>query len=166
MVPSRFAFAAACLLSLTGCTETGPALQCLGTDGEAQMVITPSLFNYPAVADGEHVPVYVPAQGGVFTELDLEITGVAEDDLGSLSMTMRLDGGDVIGMTIPTMSFMSECQEDGAVTVELQPLQLNVLTPEELDGLKAALIVEMQLQGGLPPLIRDYEVTLDRRTLN
>jgi hypothetical protein len=130
------------------------------------MIVTPSLFGYPALADGEHVPVYVPAQGGVFTELDLEITGVAQDDLSALLMTMRLDGGDVIGMTIPTMSFASECEDDGSVTLELQPLSLSVLTPEEIDNAGAALIVEMQLKGGMPALVRDYDVILDRRTLN
>jgi hypothetical protein len=151
---------------LIGCPEE-PEPQCSG-QGELDLVATPSLFNYPALADGERVPIYIPFQGGVFTELDLEVTGAARDDIASFTFTVRLDGGDVIANPPPTMTFPFDCREDGLLLMELMPVAFNWSEFDimELDERDATIVIQMQLKGGQAPVTREYDVVLDYRTFN
>lgn len=155
-----------CGLALAACTED-PEPVCVG-EGEPDLVVTPSLFDYPALADGGRVPVYIPFQGGVFTELDLELYGVTRDELSSFTYVVRLAGGDVIANPPPSMSFPFACRSDGSLLLELMPLAF-MTPPSEimsLDEKPATMVIQMQLEGGQPPVTREYDIVLDVRTLN
>lgn len=155
------------LIALPGCEE--PARECTG-EGEIDLVATPSFFNYPQLEDGARVPIYIPLQGGVFTELDIELTGLAEADLGSLTFTIRQDGGDVLANPAPSMSFPVQCREDGSLFLDTIPLGFQPQwTPDnimELDEVAAAMVIQLQLKGGEPPVTREYDVILDYRSRN
>ena len=160
----------ALLVPLTGCTTGVDGPICTG-EGDADMIVTPSLFNYdPLEESGSRVPVYVPAQGGTWTELDIELTGVIEEELGVLTVTVRLAGGDVISNPPPSMSYPTACTENGSVVSELFPVQLNMsdpaITPADLDELEATIVLQLQLTGEQAPITREYDVILDERTLN
>lgn len=166
--PSRLLLGAFVLLG--GCSSGSEGTICTG-EGDADMIVTPSLFNYdPLEETGSRVPVYVPAQGGTWTELDIELTGVIEEELGVLTVTVRLAGGDVISNPPPSMSYPTECTENGSVLSELFPVQLNMndptVTPADLNGAEATIVLQLQLTGGQAPITREYDVTLDERTLN
>jgi hypothetical protein len=146
-----------------------PEPQCTG-EGELDMVVTPSFFDYPALEDGARVPVYIPLQGGVFTELDIELTGLTKDDLSTLTFTVRQDGGDVLASPAPAMSFPISCHEDGSLFLDTMPLafrdewtQTNIM---DLDEVAATMVIQLQLKGGMPPLTREYDVILDYRSRN
>lgn len=155
------------LIAVAGCEE--PVPECTG-EGEIDLVATPSFFDYPQLEDGARVPIYIPLQGGVFTELDIELTGLMTDELGSLSFTVRQDGGDVLAQPAPSMSFPVECQEDGSLFLDTIPLGFQPeWTPDnimDLDEVAAALIIQLQLKGGQAPVTREYDVTLDYRSRN
>ncbi len=154
------------LFVLAACEEE-PERQCTG-QGELDLVATPSVFRYPALEDGARVPVYVPFQGGVFTELDLEITGAAREDLSSFTFIVRLAGGDVIANPPPSMTFPFDCRSDGSLLLELMPVSFNwsELDIMELDERDATIVIQMQLKGGQAPVTREYDVVLDYRTFN
>jgi len=152
-----------------GCDNRDPT-RCVG-DGDPDLVVTPSLFDYPPLEDGARVPVYVPTQGGIFTELDFELSGVTQDEVGSLHIVIRLQGGEVVADTIPATAFDLACQADGSLLLELWAVGfeddvIDVGEIETLDEREATLIVEIQLEGGLPPLNREFDVVLDHRTFN
>ncbi len=127
-----------------GCGEPASDDAC---DGAGDVVLTarPNRLDLRAIDDDSEVPVFPPPQGGVFTELDVAIAGVAIDDLDRVRVGIDDDSGAPIatqeynGAGLPLV-----CQSDETIGIALVVADLPVgfdLSAEltELDGMAATL---------------------------
>jgi hypothetical protein len=128
---------ALCLLAATGCPEPEPDLTgCPAAGVEPSIVARPNRLDTSPLADGSSVPVFPPPQGGVFTELDIELAGIAAEDLEELRVEVldpanseiiaaQLYFGDGLPLT---------CNDDGVLVVRNLPVGFNDSTDlAELD---------------------------------
>jgi hypothetical protein len=162
----RMRRALALSLALPSACAGGEDPRCPGV-GEPDMMVTPTVFAYDALEDGASVPIYVPAQGGVWTELDIELTGLREEELSVLDIRAVVEGGTATGSFQASMSYPVECRPDDTILLERIGIAFTgVAAPMEIDGRAASFVVQMQLTGGQDPLTREYDVVLEARTLN
>jgi hypothetical protein len=95
-----------------------------------------------ALADGAEVEVFPPPQGGVFTELDVTIEGIALHELEFLRVSVEAaDSGQSLafvrffGDSIPLL-----CTEDDVLTLGNMPVAFtDPVQLQDLDGVQARL---------------------------
>ncbi len=115
----------------------------------------------PALADGGEVDVFPPPQGGVFTELDVTIEGLAIDDVDELRIDVTArDTGDVLASASFLGGFIQlMCTEDGVLALEAAPVGFSSAQDvAELDGVLATItgtVLSMRGNAVVP-----YDVTL------
>ena len=127
---------------LLGCSPTSTD-GC--TEGPVVLELDPARSGFPSLADGGEVPVFIPPQGGIFTELDLSIRGVAIDDIERVHVTIDSEADERLadqlypGFAVPLL-----CDGNGTAFVPRMPVRFDEgLVLESLDGVvgELALVV-------------------------
>ncbi len=146
MTTSRLLLALACL-PLLGCPEDPPEEEgvCPAMDAVPGLTMTPNRGDEIALVEGGQVPVFYASQGGIFTELDVELTGVADDDVEQI----RVEFIDTTGRPLATQVYFGSglplrCNESGTLTIQALPVGFDEsIGLEELDGSAARLTAEV-----------------------
>lgn len=145
---------------LAGC-PTGPSGPC-GTEDGAPVLTLGNRGGGPPLADGVDVEIFLPPQGGVFTELDVTIDGLAQSDLDYLHIVFEdRDTGEpladvrYLGEVLPLL-----CTED-ADALEVPSMPVGFTDPAviaELDGVAATVTGTLETSRGDVSVA--YDVTL------
>jgi len=144
------------LLVLGGCPA--PASPCGSEDGEPVLTLA-NRGGGPELVDGAEVEIFLPPQGGVFTELDVSIDGLAHDDLERLHIVFEdRDTGEsladvpYVGHLIPLLCV----EEDDVLVVQRMPVGFtDPVVLENLDGVAATVTGTLETARG------DFGVTHD-----
>lgn len=128
---------------LTGCPGDGEDEQACAGSGELTATAQPNRLDESPLEDGSEVPVFPPPQGGVFTELDVRIGGVTQDDLEMIRVRIEDEAGEQLanvqyqGAGLPLM-----CDEDDTLVVLNLPVgfDLSVMLPD-LEGVQANVLL-------------------------
>ncbi len=109
------------LLLSAGCAEAPSPGQCVSTDEPA---LTLGSRRGATLVDGDELDVFPPPQGGVFTELDVSIVGVAPSDIAQLHVTVEsTDTSErFASVTYPGSAIFAWCSEDGIVEIDDLPV--------------------------------------------
>ena len=93
------------------------------------------------LVDGSELPIFPPPQGGVWTEIDVRLLGIAAADVESI----RVDVLDESGAPVGAELYLGEglplaCRTDGSIEIDNMPVQLGDLSAlEQLDGVAATM---------------------------
>ena len=150
--------AAGLVLALVGCPGGGEGV-CEG-EGELAVVLAPNHGDTSPLSDGSTLAIFPPPQGGVFTELDVELSGLRADDLGQLQIRIvRDDGANLSTQTYQGSGLPLLCDDDGSLSVTGLPVGFDLTyTLEELDGDAATLTVDVITAG--ETLTESWAITL------
>ena len=142
---------------LAGCPAE-PSGPCGNEDGDPTLALA-NRGGGPTLADGVDVEIFLPPQGGVFTELDVTIDGLAQSDLDYLHIVFEdRDTGEpladvrYLGEVIPLL-----CREDtDALVVQYMPVGFT-----EPAVLAELADVEVTVTGTLETSRGDFSVAYD-----
>jgi hypothetical protein len=145
---------------LGGCPAPAPSGQCGNEDGDPVLTLA-NRKSGPVLADGVEVEIFVPTQGGVFTELDITIDGLAASDLDHLHIVFEDRGtgeplADVryLGEVIPLVCSGEE--DDDVLVVQSMPVGFtDPVVLADLDGVEATVTGTLETSRG------DFGVTYD-----
>lgn len=145
-------------VALFGCEPDEPD-PCSGGPG-AELSATANQGGGAPLADGGELPIFPPPQGGVFSELDLSITGVAQDNIDTLHVVVTEQGGEVLADNTNT-KFPLACQVDDSVMIADLPISYKdeYQLVFDLDGRDVTLEITIDLADG-DSLEASYELTL------
>lgn len=116
---------AALLVALAPCAcQPEAEALCEGNAGASIDVEAFYRFEDVALADGEALPIFIPPQGGVATELDVDMHGVGFETLASLEVVavMRASGAVVADVGHAGDGLPLECVQDGDIRVRALPV--------------------------------------------
>jgi hypothetical protein len=152
MRPRLVPHAAALVLAaaLAGCPEPEPSGPCGPEDGDPVLTLA-NRGGGPRLADGVEVEIFLPPQGGVFTELDVTLEGLAQSELESLHIVVEdRDTGEpladvrYLGSVIPLL-----CTEDDVLEVQYMPVGFtDPVVLAELDGVEATVTGTLETTRG------------------
>lgn len=142
MLPARALLLLSCL-SLAACPDepSGDDGGCPLPGATPAITLAPDQGDADVLVDGAVVPVFPPPQGGVFTELDVELTGVDADDVEQL----RIEITDASGPRLATQVYFGSglplrCIESGALTIDALPVGFDESVElSQLDGVAITL---------------------------
>lgn len=144
MSPLRPLLALACAC-LAGCPDEpdddDDGGGCPAPGAPLAITLAPDQGDAPPLVDGDDVPVFPPPQGGVFTELDVELTGVDADDVEQL----RIEIDDGTAQPLATQVYFGSglplrCVESGALTIDALPVGFDEsVSLAQLDGVAVTL---------------------------
>ena len=137
----RLACVCACTLACACEPKIEPS-PCDEPEGEPALEVAPNRLSPDPLRDGAELPVFDAPQGGVFTELDVTLRGIAPDDLLSIGVTVtQEEDGEVIanqlyqGAGLPLL-----CQDDGSQRIPDMPVGFSVdVILLDLEGTAARL---------------------------
>ncbi len=132
-------------LLLVGCTPPEDAGLCEGVPSTALDLSVSYRFEDVALADGDVVPVFVPPQGGIATELDVSLVGVGLDTVQELRVEVtRTGGASVAAVTYSGGGLPLECVQDGELRVRAVPVPFaDGLTLEVLEGAEVQVVATL-----------------------
>jgi hypothetical protein len=117
--------------------------------GHVELSLDPARSDFPPLADGREVPVFIPPQGGIFTELDLTVRGLSVEDITMVEVTFDASDGERLadqrypGHAVPLLCF------DDAAHVPRMPVRFAEHRPlETLDGIEGELMLRVQASDG------------------
>lgn len=143
---------------LAGCpAEPEPSGPCGSEAGDPVLTLA-NRGGGPVLADGVDVEIFLPPQGGVFTELDVTLEGLAQSELEYLHVVFEdRDTGEpladvrYLGNVIPLL-----CTEDDVLEVQYMPVGFtDPVVLAELDGIEATVTGTLETTRG------DFSVTHD-----
>ena len=113
----------AALFTLTACQPEAEGL-CEGNAGASIEVEAFYRFEDVALTDGDVLPIFIPPQGGIATELDVDMRGVGFETLASLEIevVMRASGAVVADVGYVGDGLPLECVQDGELRVRAVPV--------------------------------------------
>lgn len=157
MSPRALAFAP---VLLAGCPAE-PSGPCATEDGTPVLTLA-NRGDGPRLADGVDVEIFLPPQGGVFTELDVTIDGLAQSDLDFLHIVFddrdtgeRLADVRYLGEVLPLLC----TEDDDALEVQYMPVGFtDPVVIAELDGVEATVTGTLETSRGDVSVA--YDVTL------
>lgn len=142
---------------LAGCPEPQPSGPCGPEDGDPVLTLA-NRGGGPRLADGVDVEIFLPPQGGVFTELDVTIDGLDQSELDTLHVLVeaRATGAPLadiryVGSVIPLL-----CTDDDVLAVQYMPVGFT--DPVSIDALDG---VEATVTGTLETTRGDFSVAHD-----
>lgn len=126
-----------------GCPEPDSNADC-DREGEGAFTLFTRDGSEQLQANGV-LEVFPPPQGGVFTELDLRITGIREQNIQSLRIDIIASGGDPIaGIRYPGEALPWTCESDGTLLFDNVPIGFDLdVTLGQLDGTGVTLAIEL-----------------------
>lgn len=142
--------------SLAGCPAPAPSGPCGTDDGDPTITLS-NRGGGPLLADGSDVEIFLPPQGGVFTELDVAIHGLAQSELEYLHIVF--EDRDT-GRSLADVRYLGEvlpllCTEDDD-TLVVQSMPVGFTDPvvlADLDGVAATVTGTLETSQG------DFAVT-------
>jgi hypothetical protein len=149
---------AICVASTLGCPGPDDG-ECDG-DGDLAIELRPNHGDTSPIDDGSALAIFPPPQGGVFTELDVELRGLAEGELGQLQIRItRDDGASLSTVTYQGSGLPLLCQDGGALSVTGLPVGFDLTYAlDDLDGDAATLTVDVITAG--ETLTESWPITL------
>lgn len=155
MSPRALAFAS---VLLAGCPAPAPSGPC-GTDDGDPVLTLGNRGGGPLLTDGADVEIFLPPQGGVFTELDVTIEGLSQSDLEYLHIVFEdRDGGEpladvrYVGEVLPLLC----TEDDDALVVQKMPVGFtDPVVLADLDGVAATVAGTLETSRG------DFSVAYD-----
>jgi hypothetical protein len=142
--------------SLFGC-PAAPEGECDGA-GPVAVEVAPNHGDRSVVVDGGEVAVFIPPQGGVFTELDVAILGARAE--GVAALRVRIDDGlrDLADVSFDGDRLPMRCDAEDRLVVDDTPVGLAPdVELESLDDLPATLQVTLD---GDEPWQASWEIVL------
>ena len=142
--------------ALTGCPNPASSGPCGDEAGDPVLTLA-NRGDGPVLSDGAEVEIFLPPQGGVFTELDVAIDGLAHERLEYLRIRFddRATGESLadiryLGDAIPLL-----CEEDDdALVIQYMPVGFtDPVVLADLDGVQAAVTGTLETNRG------DFSVT-------
>jgi hypothetical protein len=135
---------------LPGCPGPAPSGACDSEEGDPVLTLA-NRGDGAVLDDGVEVEIFLPPQGGVFTELDVTIDGLAQADLDFLHVVFeRRDTGEsladvrYIGEVIPLM-----CTDDDVLVVQYMPVGFtDPVVLADLDGVAATVTGTLETTRG------------------
>jgi hypothetical protein len=131
-----------------GCAEPPEEGDC--GSGEVELALDPDRPGFPELVDGAEVPVFIPPQTGVFTELDVHMHGIAVDDVLELRVTVDPPTGDLLasqmyqGAALPLF-----CLPGGDILLRRMPVAFaDAVVLDELEGVQAELALTVFTRTG------------------
>lgn len=130
------------LLAGTGCPGPAPEPEGPCASEGAPTLELANRGGGSVVTDGADVAVFPPPQGGVFTELDVTIDGLAADELDELRI--RIVARDT-GRNLADVTYLGElvplmCTDDDVLSLQYVPVGFtDPVQLADLDGLAAIL---------------------------
>jgi hypothetical protein len=102
------------------------------------------------LVDGSELPIFPPPQGGVWTEIDVRLLGIAAADVESIRVDVLDEGGATLGAELYLGDGLPlACRMDGAIEIDNMPVQLGDLAAlEELDGVTATMTTTLSHSEG------------------
>lgn len=112
------------LLALWACQPDDDEGLCDGNAGAAAAVEAFYRFDDIPLADGDTLPIFIPPQGGIATELDIDMGGVGFETLSALEVrvVMRASQAVVADIAYAGEALPLECVRDGALKVRAMPV--------------------------------------------
>lgn len=141
--------AAACVVLACGEPEE-PGL-CEGNGGRDVEVEAAYRFEDAPLSEDDLLPVFVPPQGGIATELDVVMGGVGFETLASLQIRAARvgDGTAVAEVHYAGGGLPLECVQDGELKVRAVPVPfLDGVTLDALDGVPVELTIRIDRRDG------------------
>lgn len=136
---------------LVGCPAPAPSGPCGTEDGDPVLTLG-NRGGGPLLADGADVEIFLPPQGGVFTELDVTIEGLAQSDLEVLHIVF--DDRDT-GEPLADVRYLGEllpllcAEEDDALVVQKMPVGFtDPVVLADLDGVAATVTGTLETSRG------------------
>lgn len=136
---------------LAGCPAPPPSGPCGTDDGDPALTLG-NRGGGPVLADGADVEIFLPPQGGVFTELDVTIERLAQSDLEYLHIVFEdrdtsepLADVRYVGEVLPLL-----CTEDDD-TLVVQRMPVGFTDPvvlADLDGVAATVTGTLETSRG------------------
>lgn len=113
----------AALLALVACQPEAEGL-CEGNAGAPTSVEAFYRFEDVSLADGDILPIFIPPQGGIATELDVDMGGVGFETIAALEIeaVMRASGAVVADVGYVGDGLPLECVRDGEIRVRAVPV--------------------------------------------
>lgn len=113
----------AALLALVACQPEAEGL-CEGNAGASLDVEAFYRFDDIPLADDDIVPIFIPPQGGIATELDVDMRGVGFETIAALEVeaVMRASGAVVADVGYVGDGLPLECVQDGEIRVRAVPV--------------------------------------------
>jgi hypothetical protein len=108
--------------------------------GSVDLELDPGRGFDPLSEDGD-VPVFIPPQAGIFTELDLVVRGIAVEAIEQVQVTIDSDDGDrVADQSYPGFAVPLLCDGNGTAYAPRMPVRFaEGLVLEELEGVQGEL---------------------------
>jgi hypothetical protein len=131
------------IVATLGCTSP-PTEDC--GHGSVELLLDPARTGFPALDDGGDVPVFIPPQGGIFTELDLTVRGVAVEDITRVRLTIDSTQGERLADQLyPGHGVPLLCIGDATAYVPRLPVRFaEGLVLEALDALAGELVLRVE----------------------
>lgn len=146
---ARLGCIAACTVT-PACERDTDSGACDPGGAEPALDVAPNRLSPDALQDGAELPVFNPPQGGVFTELDVSVRGIATEDLLSIGFVVTRDDDDIIanqrymGAGLPLM-----CQSDGSQRIPDVPVGFDLdVVLLDLEGVPARLEAVVETPDG------------------
>jgi hypothetical protein len=131
------------MLAATGCPDDPPAGPCSG-QGDPSVIVSRRDDAAPPLTDGDDLDVFLPPQGGTFTELDVVIVGLASDDIDSLRIAIRRrdDATVLADQSYRGNPLPYQCLPDDSLLLQNVPVGFEEwVILEELEGVEIELAV-------------------------
>lgn len=141
-----------------GCADVPPDDPC--GQGDVELLLDPDRPGFPRLEDGGRVPVFLPPQGGVFTELDVIMHGIAIEDVLRIRVTIDPPTGDLLATQMyQSVGLPMLCLPEGDISIRRLPVGFaDGVLLEELDGVEAELAFKVFTTDGEPE--RTWDVVL------
>jgi hypothetical protein len=117
--------------------------------GEIELALDPARGGFPPLSEGGEVPVFIPPQGGIFTELDLVTRGIAVETITFVQVTIDSDAGErVAEQPYPGYAVPLLCIGDDTAYVPRMPVRFaEGLVLEALEGVEGELELVLEASG-------------------
>jgi len=133
------------------CAEPPPEQELCAAPGEALDIEVFYRAADEPLADGDSLPVFVPPQGGIATELDVVLRGVGFETVGRVAFEVSRPGDAAVlasseygGGGLPL-----QCVRDGELKLRAVPLPFADGVPlDGLDGMQVVLTARLEHADG------------------
>ena len=129
-------------LAAAACAPSEDPGLCEGIPGQAVELSVSYRFEDSPLEEGDSLPVFVPPQGGIATEVDVGLGGVGLDTVEALRLEItRTSGVSVAAVTYSGGGLPLECVQDGELRVRGVPVPFaDGLTLEALEGAEVQVV--------------------------
>lgn len=129
-------------LVMAACAPPEEPGLCEGVPSESVALAVSYRFEDSPLEEGDSLPVFVPPQGGIATEVDVSLEGVGLDTVDELRLeVLRVSGVSVAAVTYSGGGLPLECVQDGELRVRAVPVPFaDGLTLEALEGAEVQVV--------------------------